>query len=93
MEQERKEMVLLVLWYVREWDDDVLVDKDEQREEETQPDRAQCVHSRQLIKRREVEDGAAVDAEYRNWWEQRIYRKHLIETHQRELKRIARTTW
>lgn len=66
MEQERKEMVLLVFWYVCEWDDDVLVDEDEQREEETQPNRAQCVHSRQLIKWREVEDGAAVDAEYRN---------------------------
>lgn len=63
MEQERKEMVLLVFWYVCEWDDDVLVDEDEQREEETQPDCTQCVQSRELLKWREVEDGAVVDAE------------------------------
>lgn len=49
-----------------ERDDDVLVDKDEQREEETQPERTQRVHTRQLVKWREVEDRAIVDAELRN---------------------------
>lgn len=39
------DVVLLVFWYVRERDDDVLVDEDEQRQEETQPDRAQCVQA------------------------------------------------
>lgn len=59
-------LVLLVFRYMCERDDDVLVDKDEQREEETQPERAQRVHTRQLVKRREVEDWAIVDAELRN---------------------------
>lgn len=52
--------------YMRERDDDVLVDEDEQRQEEAQPDRAQSVHPRQLLKRREVEDRAVIDAELRN---------------------------
>ena len=59
-------LVLLVFRYMCERDDDVLVDKDEQREEETQPERAQRVHTRQLVKWREVEDWAIVDAELRN---------------------------
>ena len=47
-----------------ERDDDVLVDEDEQREEEAQPDRAQGVQPWQLLKVREVEDGAVMDAEH-----------------------------
>lgn len=66
MEQEKKEMVSLVLWYVSERDDDILVDKYEQCEEEAQTDGTQRVHPRQLIKWREVEDWTIVDTEYRN---------------------------
>lgn len=56
-------MVLLVFRYMGEGDDDVLVDEDEQCKEETQPDRTQCVQSRELFKWWEVEDGAIVDTE------------------------------
>lgn len=66
MEREKKEMVSLVLWYVSERDDDILVDKYEQCKEEAQTDGAQRVHPRQLIKWREVEDWTIVDTEYRN---------------------------
>lgn len=68
-----------------EWDDDVLIDEDEQSEEEAQPDRAQRVHSWQLIKWREVEDRAVMDAEHRNW--QDVYRKHPITYEHSKVKK------
>lgn len=50
-----------------EWDDDALVDEDEQRKEETQAHRAQRGQPRQLFKLGKLEDGAVVDVKQRNW--------------------------
>lgn len=52
---------LPVLRRVRQGDNDVLVDEDEEGQEEAEAHRADDVHGRQASKRREVEDGPVVN--------------------------------
>ena len=48
-----------MLWHVREGDDDVLVDEDEQGEEEAQARGTERVQPCQLVEWRKVEEGSA----------------------------------
>lgn len=77
--------VLLVLRYVRERDDDVLVDKYEQRKKKAQSNGTKCAHSRQFIERRVVEDWTIVDAKYRNYGEDENVTNQQPTTHQTKL--------
>lgn len=77
--------VLLVLRYMCEWDDDVLVDKYEQGKKKTQSDGAQGARSRQLIKWRVVEDWTIVDTKNRNYREDETVTNHRPATHRKEV--------
>lgn len=77
--------VLLVLRYVCERDDDVLVDKYEQRKKKAQSNGAQRAHSRQFIERRVVEDWTIVDVKYRNYGEDENATNHQPTTHKTKL--------
>lgn len=60
---------------MREWDDNVLVDEDEQSQEKTQTNRTEGIHSWKLIKLWVVEDGTIVDTKDWNWMEKQEPKK------------------
>lgn len=66
---------------MREWDDNVLVDEDEQSQEKTQTNRTEGIHSWKLIKLWVVEDGTIVDTKDWNWMEkQKPKKKRKLQT-------------
>lgn len=78
--------VLLVLRYMCERDDDVLVNKYEQGKKKTQSEGAQGAHSREFIKWRVVEDWTIVDTKNRNYREDETVTNHQSATHRKEVK-------
>lgn len=58
---------LPILWCVGQWDNDVLVDEDEEGQEEAKAHGTDNVHDRQPLKRSHVEDGPVMNFKDWNW--------------------------